>query len=321
VPHVERGEAINAGVVLFARQHRFLRARTLLDDARLRALAPGVDPEPIRARLAVLEQVAAGDPEGGPLAELPPSERFHWLAAPSSTVVQASAVHTGVCEDPQAVLDRLFATLVEPTRDLAATRRSYELAELREEDAAPTWLEQFERWYGDAQADPRVGEANAMVLATGGPSARTVLLRGVDERGFVFFTNRESGKGRELAADPSAALLFAWLPLERQVSVVGNARPVDDAEADAYWASRPRGSRLSAAASPQSEVIPSRAWLEARRARLDAAGEEIDRPEHWGGFRVAPLAVEFWQGRPDRLHDRLRYRLLAETFVLERLAP
>ena len=320
VPHVERGEAINAGIVVFARQHRFLRARTLLDEARLRALAPGVHPAPIRERLQVLEQVAAGDPAAGALAALEPSERFGWLAAPSSTVVQPSPVHTGLCEDPQELLDRLFATLVEPRRDLAGLRASYERGALREEDLAPTWHEQFDRWYAEAAADPRVGEATAMVVATAGPSARTVLLKGADARGFVFFTNLRSRKGRELEALPRAALLFPWLALERQVVVTGAVERLGDAEDDAYFSSRPRGSQLSAAASPQSEVVPSRAWLEERRAALDAAGEVV-RPEHWGGVRVVPDSVEFWQGRPDRLHDRLRFRREGEGWTVERLAP
>jgi pyridoxamine 5'-phosphate oxidase len=324
VPHVERGEAINAGVVVFARQHgKFLAARTLLDDARLRALAPGVDPAPIRERLRVLEQVAAGDPAAGPLAALEPSERFHWLAAPSSTVVQASPVHTGLCGDPQALLDRLFATLVEPTRDVALLRDVYGRGALLEDDLAPTWHEQFERWYAEAQAEPRVGEATAMVVSTAGragPSSRTVLLKGADDRGFVFFTNLRSRKGRELSAHPRAALLFPWLALERQVIVTGTTELVGAAESDAYFASRPRGSQLSAAASPQSEAVASRAWLERRRAELDAAGE-VTRPEHWGGVRVVPDAVEFWQGRPDRLHDRLRFRRDGDAWVVERLAP
>ena len=321
VPSVERGEALNAGVVVFARQHdRFLVARTLLDDARLHALAPGVDAAPIRERLRVLEQVAAGDPAAGPLAALPESERFHWIVAPSSTVVQASPVHTGLCEDPRELLDRLFATLVEPTRDVAGLRRSYERAALSEDDLAPTWHEQFARWYADAQAEPRVGEATAMVVATSGPSARTVLLKGFDDRGFTFFTNLRSRKGRELAADPRVSLLFPWLALERQVVVTGMTERLDDAESDAYFASRPRGSQLSAAASPQSDIVPSRAWLEERRAALEAAGE-VARPADWGGVRVVPDAVEFWQGRPDRLHDRLRFRLDGSAWVVERLAP
>ena len=324
VPHVERGEALNAGVVVFARQHgQFLVARTLLDDARLRALAPGVDPGPIRERLRVLEQVAAGDPSAGPLAALPPSERFHWLTAPASTVVQASPVHTGLCEDPQELLDRLFATLVEPTRDVALLRDADDRGALLEEDLAPTWHEQFERWYAEAQAEPRVGEATAMVVSTAGehgPSSRTVLLKGADARGLVFFTNLRSRKGRELRASGRASLLFPWLALERQVIVTGAVELLAPQDNDAYFASRPHGSQLSAAASPQSEVVASRAWLEHRRAELEAAGE-VARPEHWGGVRVVPDGVEFWQGRADRLHDRLRFRRDGDAWVVERLAP
>jgi pyridoxamine 5'-phosphate oxidase len=317
VPHVERGEAINAGVVVFCRRRGFLDARVSLDEGRLDALAPGVDPAPIRERLDVLARVAAGEPDAGPIAALPQSERFHWLAAPSSTVVQPGPVHTGLCDDPRALLDRLFATLV-ALPDLHDMRRSYERAELLEPDLAPTWLEQFERWFAEVRD---VRERNAMILATAGPGARTVLLKEVDDRGFVFFTNLESAKGRELAAEPRAALVFPWFVVERQVLVRGTTELLDDAQNDAYFHARPRGSQLSAAVSPQSQVISGREELERAKAELDAAAAEVPRPPHWGGVRVVPETVEFWQGRPDRLHDRLRFRREGEAWVVERLAP
>jgi pyridoxamine 5'-phosphate oxidase len=209
--------------------------------------------------------------------------------------------------------------------DLQAMRRDYTAAPLLEEDLAPTWLEQFERWLREAVGD--VDEPNAMILATadpqGRPSARTILLKAVDERGFVFFTNRRSRKGRELAANPRAALLFPWLDVRRQVAVEGTVEPLADEESDAYFATRPREARISAHASPQSEIVASREALE--RLRDEAAArfpDDVPRPEHWGGLRVVPAAVEFWQGRANRLHDRLRYRRdESGAWVVERLAP
>jgi pyridoxamine 5'-phosphate oxidase len=220
-------------------------------------------------------------------------------------------------------------------------RASYELTSLSEDQLAPTWLEQFELWVEDAL---RAGlpEPNAMVLATasggGAPGGRTVLLRGFDERGLRFHTNYDSRKGRELAANPRASLVFPWYAQQRQVIVDGDVEVLAAEESDAYFAARPRRSRIAAAASPQSEVIESRAWLEQRFAELegrypesdpddaeresDAAGEGVLRPGRWGGFLVAPRSVEFWQGRRDRLHDRLRYRRTdAGAWVVERLAP
>jgi len=204
-------------------------------------------------------------------------------------------------------------------------RRAYRRTGLAETDLAATWLRQFEHWLADAVA-AGLGEPNAMVVATADhdarPSARTVLLKGVDEAGFVFFTNRASRKGRELAANPRAALLFPWHDLQRQVIVEGAVEPLTTAEDDAYFATRPHGSRLGAVASPQSQVVASRESLE--RAFAEAAErypDTIPRPPHWGGLRVRPDAVEFWQGRPDRLHDRLRYRLEGDRWVVERLAP
>lgn len=207
-------------------------------------------------------------------------------------------------------------------------RRSYRAGRLDETTLAPTWHEQLARWLAEA-ADAGITEPNAMVLATSGasgtPTARTVLLKGVSPDGLTFFTNLRSRKGRDLAENPRASLVFPWVALERQVVVTGEVESVPDAETDAYWASRPRGSRLGALASPQGEVLPSRAELDEERAKLEARyapDVEIPRPEHWGGLRVAPEWVEFWQGRPDRLHDRLRFgRRSRGEWVVERLAP
>jgi pyridoxamine 5'-phosphate oxidase len=207
--------------------------------------------------------------------------------------------------------------------DPAELRRQYEGPPFDLADLAPTWLEQFQRWLDDAVA-ATAPEPNAMVVATadagGAPSARTVLLRGVDERGFTFYTNLESRKGREALANPQGSCVFTWLALQRQVVARGTIERVDDAEADAYWASRPLASRVSAAASPQSQVVPSRDALEEVWARVSQEGEPA-RPAHWGGLRIEPSEVEFWQGRRDRFHDRLRFRRHGEDWVVERLAP
>lgn len=213
-----------------------------------------------------------------------------------------------------------------PAERLAAMRRSYELSGLDEADLAPTWLQQLRAWLADA-AKHGILEPNAMTLATAGedcePSARTMLLKGLDERGLVFHTNYESRKGRQLKANPRAAAVFPWIALQRQVLVEGAVEPIPEADSEAYWASRPRGSQIGAAASPQSTVIGSRAEIEAAAARLAAEydGEPIPRPAHWGGMLLVPQSVEFWQGRADRLHDRLRYRREGSAWVVERLAP
>jgi pyridoxamine 5'-phosphate oxidase len=208
--------------------------------------------------------------------------------------------------------------------DPAGLRRQYEGPPFDLADLAPTWLEQFQRWLDDAVAAP-VPEPNAMVVATadakGAPSARTVLLRGVDERGFTFYTNLESRKGREALANPRGSCVFAWVGLQRQVIARGVIEQVGAAEADAYWASRPIASRVSAAASPQSQVVPSRDALEGAWAQVAQQGEDVPRPAHWGGLRIVPGEVEFWQGRRDRFHDRLRFRRQGEGWVVERLAP
>jgi pyridoxamine 5'-phosphate oxidase len=191
---------------------------------------------------------------------------------------------------------------------------------LREADVAADPLDQFRTWFREAEGTVDTAEAVALATATpsGAPSARMVLLKRADERGFVFFSGYESRKGRELAANPSAALLFYWHRLGRQVRVEGVIERVPAAESDAYFESRPSASRLSAAASPQSDVVASREELEARVRELEA---DVRRPESWGGFLLVPHTYEFWQHRENRLHDRLRYRLSGEAWVLERLAP
>jgi pyridoxamine 5'-phosphate oxidase len=212
--------------------------------------------------------------------------------------------------------------------DLESMRRDYETTPLREKDLAPTWLAQFERWLAEAVA-AGLAEPNAMVVAsagaTGRTGARTVLLKHLDERGFVFNTNYHSRKGQEMEANPRASLVFPWLDLRRQVVVDGNVERVAPGEADAYFATRPREARVSAHASPQSEVIASREVLEGLRDKAAARfpdDADVPRPPDWGGLRVVPDTVEFWQGRANRLHDRLRYRRQADgEWVVERLAP
>jgi pyridoxamine 5'-phosphate oxidase len=209
---------------------------------------------------------------------------------------------------------------------LADLRQEYMRAGLAEAAAHPDPLVQFDRWFQEAQA-AGLSLPNAMTLATvsadGAPSARVVLLKGIEQGGFVFFTNYLSRKGRELDAHPLACLVFLWAELERQVRIEGRVERVAAAASDEYFASRPLGARLSAWASAQSEPVQDRAVLErAFAAMRDKHGEQPARPPHWGGYRVEPAILEFWQGRADRLHDRLRYRRTpAAGWTRERLAP
>jgi pyridoxamine 5'-phosphate oxidase len=197
--------------------------------------------------------------------------------------------------------------------------------ELLEEHADPDPLRQFGAWFGEAEeAGLRVPDAVALATATryGAPSARMVLLKGFGERGFVFYSNYESRKARELEQNPRAALLFYWDPLRRQVRIEGEVERLGAAESNAYFRTRPLGARLSAWVSRQSEVVESRRALEAAVEELQSrVGEELEAPPHWGGYLLRPSAFEFWQHREDRLHDRLRYRRDGDAWLLERLAP
>jgi pyridoxamine 5'-phosphate oxidase len=210
---------------------------------------------------------------------------------------------------------------------LADLRKEYSLAGLSEKDLARDPFRQFEKWFQEVEA-AKIPEPNAAIVATatrdGRPSARTVLLKGVDGRGFVFYTNYDSRKGRELEANPRAAFVFPWIGLERQVIAEGTVSKVAPEESEAYFHSRPRASQLAAWASAQSSIIAGRGALDEAMKALERkyAGREAPLPPHWGGYRLMPETVEFWQGRRSRLHDRLRYRREASGgWVVERLAP
>ncbi len=220
--------------------------------------------------------------------------------------------------------------------DLAELRSGYSNARLDVVDLASNWWTQFARWFHDALVAPTESEPNAMVLATvsvrARPSARTVLLKHADEEGLVFFTSYTSRKGEQLTANPAVSAVFNWKSLARQVIVEGDAHPISATESDEYFASRPYGSRIGALASRQSSVLASREELDAAAVRLRKQypeGFAVPRPSTWGGYRISPQAVEFWQGRVDRLHDRLRYRNIGggvgmledQVWRVERLAP
>lgn len=210
---------------------------------------------------------------------------------------------------------------------IASIRTDYKLKSLSEEDTAENAFEQFTRWWNEAR-NSHLHEINAMTLATsdttGTPSARIVLLKGYDHRGFVFFTNYNSAKGNELAQNPKASLLFFWKELERQIRIDGTVEKISALESDIYFKSRPAQSRIGAWASPQSTVIENRKVIEDNFLKYEQkfGDENIPRPEHWGGYLVKPTKIEFWQGRSSRLHDRIQYTLLTDgKWKRERLAP
>ena len=217
--------------------------------------------------------------------------------------------------------------MIRRVNDPASMRRAYIRGQLSESSIAAGWLAQLRSWFHEAVAAAAVVEANAVQLATanarGRPSVRTVLAKAIDERGLVFYTSYQSAKAQDLAENPYASAVFAWLALERQVRLSGPVERVSAAETQAYFARRPRGSQLAAWASSQSAVVESRAELEQRVNEFEArfAGVDVPAPPQWGGYLLRPEVVEFWHGRADRLHDRLRYRRDGSEWILERLAP
>jgi pyridoxamine 5'-phosphate oxidase len=209
----------------------------------------------------------------------------------------------------------------------AEIRKEYKLKELSENDVASDPFRQFEKWWKEA-VDSHIEEVNAMTLATassdGIPSARIVLLKGQDTRGFSFFTNYNSFKGNQLAENPRGCLVFFWKELERQVRITGIVEKLNATESDIYFNSRPEGSKIGAWSSPQSQVVAGREWLEENEKNFTKQfeGKTVPRPAHWGGYRLRPITIEFWQGRPNRMHDRIQYELQENgDWVIERLAP
>ena len=212
-------------------------------------------------------------------------------------------------------------------QDIAGIRKNYASKTLNESDADKHPIRQFDAWWQEVMA-AEVDEVNAMTLATssadGLPSARIVLLKGFSDEGFVFYTNYNSHKGRQLAENPKACLVFFWKELERQVRITGIVKKISEEESTAYFLSRPRGSQIGAVASPQSQPVESREWLETQYAIAEkiAADGDVRKPAHWGGYVVQPVVMEFWQGRPSRLHDRIQYSLQpGGEWLIERLAP
>ena len=213
------------------------------------------------------------------------------------------------------------------SHDIASIRRNYSQKSLSEDSIEKSAIAQFDKWWQEAIASG-IDEVNAMTLATasadGIPSARIVLLKGFSDKGFIFFTNYNSYKGKQLSENPKACLVFFWKELERQVRITGVVQKLSAAESDEYFYSRPLGSQIGAAVSPQSTIIDSREWLEEKYREIEekSVSEKIERPSHWGGFMVMPVLIEFWQGRPSRLHDRIEYSLQENgEWKAERLAP
>lgn len=211
--------------------------------------------------------------------------------------------------------------------DLSDYRKSYEYSELTREQSEANPFDQFKKWFDEVEKTDGVDEVNAMTISTigldGFPKSRVVLLKSYDEEGFVFFTNYESEKGKALAANPNICISFFWPNLERQVIIKGTAERVSAETSSDYFQSRPEGSRLGAWVSPQSEIIPNREFLEKRQQEYEAEfkDQQIPKPPHWGGYRVVPVSFEFWQGRPNRLHDRLLYSISETKWECNRLAP
>ncbi|MER3318530.1 MAG: pyridoxamine 5'-phosphate oxidase [Allomuricauda sp.] len=213
-------------------------------------------------------------------------------------------------------------------KDLSNYRKSYEKSELTEENVKENPLEQFQKWFHEVEASDGVDEPNAMTVSTigldGFPKSRVVLMKKFTFEGFIFYTNYQSEKGKAIAANPAVCLSFFWPNMERQVIVKGTAEKIAENLSDGYFESRPTGSQLGAIVSDQSEVVPSREYLEKELNKLEKKyeGKEIQRPDYWGGYLVRPMSIEFWQGRPNRLHDRIRYTLQEDfDWKIERLAP
>lgn len=213
-------------------------------------------------------------------------------------------------------------------KDLSNYRKSYEKSELTEETIKENPMEQFQKWFYEVEASNGVDEPNAMTVSTigldGFPKSRVVLMKKFTFEGFIFYTNYQSEKGRAIAANPSVCLSFFWPNMERQVIIKGRAEKIAENLSDGYFESRPTGSQLGAVVSEQSQVIPSRQYLEEELQKLEKKyeGKEVQRPEYWGGYLVRPISMEFWQGRPNRLHDRIRYSLQEDfDWKIERLAP